>query len=52
MDAGASQVFTVTINWSAEPDVRLTEGDIREVIEDMVAEIDEDAEVDVAERLE
>ena len=51
-DAVQSQVFTVTIHWSPESDGRLTEGDIRETIEQMVTELDEDATVEVAEGME
>lgn len=44
-----SQVFTVTIQWSPESEGRLTEGDIQEVIEQLVTEFDEDATVTVEE---
>jgi len=46
-----SQVFTVTINWSPESEARVTEGDIREVVEQLVVEIDEEAAVEVEERI-
>ncbi len=44
-----SQVFTVTIQWSPESEYRLTEGDIQEVIEQLVTEFDEEATVTVEE---
>lgn len=47
-----TQTFMVTVRWSAEPDSRLTEGDIREVVEDMAVEIDEDSVVDVTEQID
>jgi hypothetical protein len=46
-----TQTFEVTIKWSPESDARLTEGDIREVLEDMAAEIDEDSTVEVSEQI-
>jgi|DewCreStandDraft_4_1066084.scaffolds.fasta_scaffold158077_2 hypothetical protein len=46
---GLTQVFTVTITWSAESDARVTEGDIQEAVEQLALEIDEEAAVDVAE---
>lgn len=51
-DDGLTQVFTVTVTWSAESDARVTEGDIQEAIEQLALEIDEEAAVDVAEGLE
>lgn len=50
-DSGVTQTFQVTITWSAESDARLTEGDIREAIEDMASELDEDSNVDVSEEI-
>ncbi len=50
-DREATQTFEVTIKWSPESDARLTEGDIREAIEDMAAEIDEESSVDVTEEI-
>ncbi|MGC8863566.1 MAG: hypothetical protein ACP5R5_12435 [Armatimonadota bacterium] len=47
-----SQMFTVIINWSPESEARVTEGDIREVIEQLVVEIDEEATVEVEESME
>ena len=46
-----TQTFTVTITWSPEADARLTEGDIREVVEEMASEIDEDSVVEVTEHV-
>lgn len=46
-----TQTFVVTITWSAEPDSRLTEGDIREEIENIAVEIDEDCVVEVTEQI-
>jgi hypothetical protein len=45
------QTFQVTIKWSPESDARLTEGDLREAIEDMASELDEDSSVDVSEEI-
>lgn len=50
-DSELTQTFLVTIKWSVEPDSRLTEGDIREEIEDIASEIDEDCVVEVTEQL-
>ncbi|MCL5102548.1 MAG: hypothetical protein M1133_00340 [Armatimonadetes bacterium] len=52
MEDGDIQVFSVTITWSPESGGRMTEGDLKEAIEQMVLEIDEDAMVDVAEGIE
>lgn len=49
MEAETAQVFVVTVKWSAESEIRLTEGDIREMVEQMATELDEEATVDVAE---
>jgi hypothetical protein len=46
-----TQTFQVTIKWSPESDARLTEGDIREAIEDMASELDEDSNVEVTEEI-
>ncbi len=51
VDSELTQTFVVTIKWSTEPDSRLTEGDIREEIEDIAAEIDEDCVVEVTEQV-
>ena len=48
-ETAQTQVFSITINWSPESGARLTEGDMREAIEQMALEIDEEAVVDVAE---
>lgn len=45
------QVFTVTINWSPESEARITEGDLEEVIEQLVMELDEEATVEVEETI-
>jgi len=50
-EAVQSQLFTVTIHWSPEPEARVTEGDIREVVEQLVTEIDEEATVEVEESI-
>lgn len=50
-DKELTQTFHVTIKWSPESEARLTEGDIREVIEDMTSEIDVDSTVDVSEQI-
>ncbi len=50
-DKEVTQTFEITIKWSPEADARLTEGDIREAIEDMAAEIDEESSVDVTEEI-
>ena len=46
------QRFVVTVDWSAESGGRVTEGDIREAIEQMVLELDEDAVVEVNETVD
>jgi hypothetical protein len=51
-DAPQTQVFTVIIRWSPESDIRATEGDIKEIVEQLVTETDEDATVEVEENLE
>lgn len=51
-EGGIRQRFIVTIDWTAESDGRLTEGDVHEAIEQMVLEQDEDAVVDVAETID
>lgn len=48
---GLEQKFLVTISWSSESDARLTEGDIKEVIESLAMDLDEEAMVDAAEVL-
>ena len=52
MEEGATQVFAITITWAPESGGRVTEGDLKEAIEQLVLEIDEDATVDVAEGIE
>lgn len=51
-ETAQTQVFSITVNWSPESGARLTEGDIREAIEQMALEIDEEAVVDVAEGMD
>lgn len=43
------QMFVVTITWSPESGGRLTEGDVKEAIEQVTLEIDEEAVVDAVE---
>ncbi|MGQ9456099.1 MAG: hypothetical protein ACUVRS_01865 [Armatimonadota bacterium] len=45
------QVFTVTITWSPESEARITEGDLQEVVEQLVMELDEEATVEVEETI-
>ncbi len=49
---GTEQKFVVTVTWSAESDIRLTEGDVKESIEELVLDMDEEAVADVAEVLD
>lgn len=49
---GSEQKFMVTIAWSPESDVRLTEGDLGEALENLVMDMDADAVVDAAEILD
>ena len=49
---GTEQKFVVTVTWSAESDIRLTEGDLKEAMEELVLDMDLEAVVDVAETLE
>ncbi len=51
-DATRTQLFTVTINWSPDSGGRVTEGDIREAIEQLTTEVDEEAVVDVTETID
>jgi hypothetical protein len=51
-DTEVVQTFHVTIKWSPESNARLTEGDIREALEDMASEMDEDSNVDVTEQID
>ena len=51
-DSELRQRFIVTIEWSPDSGVRLTEGDVHEVVEQLALEIDEDATVEVAETLD
>ncbi len=50
-EAVQSQAFTVTISWSPESEARVTEGDIREIVEQLATEIDEEATVEVEEHI-
>ncbi|MCX8053959.1 MAG: hypothetical protein N3B12_09135 [Armatimonadetes bacterium] len=50
-EAVQPQIFTVIINWSPESEARVTEGDIREVVEQLVLEIDEEATVEIEENI-
>ena len=49
---GAEQRFVVTVTWSAESDIRLTEGDVKETVEELVLDMDEEAVADVTEMLD
>lgn len=49
MEEIIDQIFTVKIAWSPESGERVTEGDIKEAIEELVLDVDEDAVVDVEE---
>lgn len=50
--AGAlRQKFLITIEWSPESDIRLTEGDVREAIEELAMDLDEEAVVEATETL-
>jgi hypothetical protein len=51
-DASQIQVFMVTVRWSPESDIRVTEGDIKEIVEQLATETDEEATVEVEENLE
>ncbi|MCE5200002.1 MAG: hypothetical protein ABFD54_15385 [Armatimonadota bacterium] len=51
MEESVDQIFVVTVAWSPESGGRLTEGDIKEAIEQMALEIDEDATVEVEETI-
>lgn len=51
-EAAETQVFTVIVRWSPESESRVTEGDIREIVEELVSEIDEDATVEIEENME
>lgn len=51
-DAAPKQRFVVTIDWTPEAGGRLTEGDVREAIEELVIDIDEDAVVEAAETVD
>ena len=50
-DAEMEQIFVVKVSWSPDSGGRLTEGDIQESIEQMALEIDEEAAVEVEERI-
>jgi hypothetical protein len=49
---GEKQAFLVRIDWSAESEGRLTEADVKEAIEQLTLEIDEEVDVEVEERLD
>ena len=49
---GTEQKFVVKVTWSAESDIRLTEGDVKEAIEELVLDMDEEALADAAEILD
>ena len=51
-DAPQTQVFMVTVRWSPESDIRVTEGDMKEIVEQLVTESDEEATIEVEENLE
>ncbi len=51
MEETVGQRFTITIAWSAESDERVTEGDIKEAIEELVLDLDEDAMIEVEENI-
>ncbi len=51
MEETLEQMFSVTVTWSAESGGRVTEGDLKEAIEGLVLELDEDAAVEVEERI-
>lgn len=51
--AGVSrQRFVVTVDWSPEAEVRLTEGDVREALEELAMDLDEDAVVEAVETVD
>ncbi|MCE5314742.1 MAG: hypothetical protein ABFD49_03190 [Armatimonadota bacterium] len=49
MEEITKQKFTVTIEWSPESGQRVTEGDIKEAVEELALDVDEDAVVEVEE---
>jgi hypothetical protein len=49
MEETVGQKFTVMVTWSPESDERVTEGDIKEAIEEFVLDLDEEAVVEVEE---
>lgn len=51
-DVGMEQTFVVRVAWSPESGGRLTEGDIQEEIERLAMELDEEAAVEVEERMD
>ena len=51
LKSGVEQVFVVRVQWSPESGFRLTEGDIQESVEQMALELDEEATVEVEERI-
>ena len=51
-DSGLRQRFIVTVEWSPEAEGRLTEGDVREVIEQLVMDLDQDSVIEVAETVD
>ncbi len=46
------QMFVVTVQWSPESSTRLTEMDIREVVEGLALEVDTEATVEVVEKMD
>lgn len=46
------QRFVVTVEWSPESAGRLTEGDVREALEELAMDLDEDAVVEAVETVD
>ncbi|MEN6358126.1 MAG: hypothetical protein ABFD83_13705 [Armatimonadota bacterium] len=51
MEEIIGQKFIITIGWSPESGERVTEGDVKEAIEELVLDLDEDAVVEVEESI-
>lgn len=51
-DDATTQIFVVTVEWSPESTTRITEGDIRELVEQLATELDEEATADVVEKMD
>ena len=49
---GSQQKFVVSVTWSSESEFRLTEGDVKEAIEELIIDMDEEAVADAAEVLD